>query len=414
MTPNTPDIEILIVGNEILSGRTIDTNSTYLINSLAGKRFPVRYISVAGDAKSDLVGALQAAFNRADIILATGGLGPTSDDITVEAVCEAFGRKQVFDEGVWEKIEELFRRRKRFMSDSNRKQAFIPEGAIPLRNPMGTAPGIRLESGGKRVYLMPGVPSEMQTIFETEILPEITASFDSAHIKTAVVLVTGISESEVFDKVKHLPGAKEYLAFYPSPEGITISIRTPDGAPASALDLQMRITEILGDVVFSTTGESLEQVVGKMLIEKKLTLGIAESCTGGLIAHRITNIPGSSKYFLCGVVAYSNESKEKVLGIDGNIIRSHGAVSMDVAAAMAEGIRKISGADIGISTTGIAGPSGGNDEKPVGLMFAGYSTVSGTETQKVQFVEDRLINKSRMSQVVLDILRLHLKRDYKK
>ncbi|MFA6472107.1 MAG: competence/damage-inducible protein A [Candidatus Latescibacterota bacterium] len=409
----TPDIEILIVGNEILSGRTVDRNSAYLINSLAGKGFPVRYISVAGDIKSDLVGALKTACKRADIVLVSGGLGPTSDDITVEAVCEAFGRKQVFDEGVWQKIEELFRLRKRFMSDSNRKQAFIPEGAVPLRNPGGTAPGILLESGGKSIYLMPGVPSELQTIFKTEILPRIAVSFESAHIKTAGVIVTGISESEVFDRVKHLPGAKEYLAYYPTPEGITISIRTPDDAPADAFELQMRITEILGDVVFSSTGESLEKIVGNMLIEKNLTLGIAESCTGGLIANRITNIPGSSNYFLCGVVTYSNASKEKILGIDRDSICSHGAVSKEVAAAMAERIRIISGADIGISTTGIAGPGGGSDEKPVGYMFAGYSTVSGTETQKFQFIEDRLINKSRMSQAVLDILRLHLKRDYK-
>jgi nicotinamide-nucleotide amidase len=407
-----PDIEILIVGNEILSGRTIDRNSSFLIKSLAGKGFPVRYISVAGDVKSDLVGALLTAFERADIILVTGGLGPTSDDITVEAVCEAFGRKQVFNDDVYRNIEELFRRRKRFMSDSNRKQAIIPEGGIPLRNPMGTAPGILLTSDGKRIYLMPGVPSEMRNIFETEILPEIAGSFESAHIETATLTVTGISESEVYDKVKHLPGAKEYLAFYPSPEGITISIRTPLEAAMGAQDLQNEIAEILGDVVFTITGEPLEKVVGNMLMERKLTLGIAESCTGGLIASRITDIPGSSAYFLFGAVTYSNESKQQVLGIDSESIRAHGAVSAEIAAAMAEGIRKISGADIGISTTGIAGPDGGSDEKPVGLMFAGYSTDKGTETQKMQFVEDRLINKSRMSQAVLDILRLHLKRDY--
>ena len=408
----TPDIEILIVGNEILSGRTIDKNSIYLVNSLAGKGFPVRFISVAGDVMIDLVGALHIAHGRADVVLVTGGLGPTSDDITVEAAAEAFGRKLVFDEGVFRKIEELFRRRRRFMSDSNRKQAYIPEGAAPIRNPVGTAPGIRLESGGKRVYLMPGVPSEMRTMFETAILPEITASFESAHIETAVVQVTGISESELFDKVKHLPGAKDYLAFYPGPEGITVSIRTPGGAPLVALALQAGITEILGDVVFSTAGEPLEQVVGKLLVERKLTLGIAESCTGGLIAHRITNIPGSSDYFLCGVVTYSNESKQGVLGIDEHLIRTYGAVSAETAGAMADGIRRLSGADIGISTTGIAGPGGGSGEKPVGLMFAGYSTALRTETQKLQFVEDRVINKSRMSQAVLDILRLHLKRDY--
>jgi nicotinamide-nucleotide amidase len=250
----------------------------------------------------------------------------------------------------------------------------------------------------------------MQAIFDRSIVPEISASHDPDPSETETIHVTGISESELYDRIRHLPSARESFAYYPNPEGIMVSIRTGKTSPVRARELRDAVVGILGERVYSVRGESLEQVVGKMLAERRLTLGVAESCTGGLIAHRLTNIPGSSAYLLCGAVTYSNDSKIRVLGVESGLIEKHGAVSPQTAAAMAEGIRKISGADIGISTTGIAGPGGATTEKPVGLMYAGYSDSRITETQKLHFAEDRIINKHRMSQAVLDILRLHLER----
>lgn len=407
----TPSIELLIIGNEILSGRTIDRNASFLIHRLAEAGFSARHITVVGDDMTDLVRAFRIAAGRADIVLATGGLGPTSDDLTVEAASGAFGRNLVLDEGVLLAIEELFRRRKRFMSESNRRQAMLPEGATAIPNPLGTAPGIRMNSGDAVVYLMPGVPAEMQAIFSESVLPEIARSFEPEQVETANVRVTGMSESELYDTIRLLPGAREAFAFYPNPEGILVRIRTGKDAPMGASALRDEAARLLGGRVYSTNDESLEQVVGRLLKERRKKVGVAESCTGGLVAHRLTNIPGASDYFLCGVIAYSNESKHEVLGVDPALIARYGAVSAEVAAAMAEGVRRISGADIGISTTGIAGPGGGSVEKPIGLMFAGYSAEEGKETKKLHFAEERIINKHRMSQAVLDILRIHLENE---
>ncbi|MCE5251219.1 competence/damage-inducible protein A [bacterium] len=406
----TPVIEIIVVGNEILSGRTIDCNAAYLIDTLMKAGFPVRHVSVVGDYIPDISVAFRTALERSDVTLATGGLGPTSDDVTVQALAEAFGRELVLDEEVLGRIEALFRRRKWFMSESNKKQALIPTGAVPLVNPIGTAPGISLELNGHVVYLMPGVPNEMRLMFDQEVLPLIRDGYESSKAETATVHVTGISESGLYERIGILPGAREAFSYYPGPEGIAVVIRTEENAPMSASALSDEIVAILGDLVYSTGGESMEKVVGDMLVGNGLTIGIAESCTGGLVTHRLTNVPGSSAYLLAGLVTYSNESKCSVLGVDPGLIGSHGAVSAEVAGAMAEGVRNVTGADIGLSTTGIAGPGGGSDEKPVGLLYAGISTVYGTETKKLQFVVDRLINKSRMSQAVLDILRLHLKK----
>jgi nicotinamide-nucleotide amidase len=378
---------------------------------LYGCGFDVSYISFVGDNVSDIAGAFKNSVKRADIVISTGGLGPTSDDITAESAAKAFGLELVLDEKVLENIKELFRRRNRFMSDSNLKQAYIPKGAEALDNPNGTAPGIHVEYKGSHIYIMPGVPVEVKTIFRESILPKIKESFNASHMKTASVNATGITESEIFDRLKDIPGAKDCLRYYPSPEGIEIKIVTEENSEYDSLKIREQIKNLLGEFIYSTEGEKLEEVLGRMLKEHKMKIAVAESCTGGLISHRITNIPGSSEYFLCGVTVYSNESKQKILGVDKELIIKHGAVSAKVADAMAEGVRKLSGADIGVSTTGIAGPGGGSLQKPVGLMYAGISTAGGIETKRLQFVEDRIINKIRMSQAVLDLIRYYLKRN---
>ncbi len=412
-----PVIEIIVVGNEIISGKTADINAPYMRNSLADAGFTVNFISFVSDVVREISEAIHNAVSRAHIVLVSGGLGPTSDDVTIEAAAEAFGVKLIPDKQVLKRIEQMFKRRNRFMSESNKKQALIPENAEAIMNPAGTAPGVcmKVPSGqhsmkcGSMAYFMPGVPVEMQRMFDEVILPRIKGSFEPSPVQTASVSVTGISESELYDTIGHLSGAGEAFAYYPGYSGIEIIIRTGEQSPLSASELRDEVIEILGDRVFSTSGESIEQVIGEKFIEQGLTVGIAESCTGGLIAHRLTNIPGSSAFFLGGVVAYSNESKTAILGVNPALIKTYGAVSAEVAAAMAEGMRRITCSDIGISTTGIAGPGGGSPEKPVGLMYMGISSEQGTNTKKLLFAGDRLINKKRMSQSVLDILRYHLK-----
>ena len=410
MKKKKPVIEILIAGDEILSNPAHDRNAQYLVDTLLAAGFEVDFISIVGDVIPDIVRALENSSERADIVLVTGGLGPTSDDVTVEALAKTFGLNLVLDKKVLKWIEDVFRRRNRYMSDSNKKQAMIPEDSTPLANRNGTAPGIFIEVNDTDFYLMPGVPFEMKMMFNDVILPRITDSYESSQADVATLSVTGISESELYSKIGCLPGAKDALKYYPGPEGIIVKINAAKDSPASSAILSEKILDILGDLVYSTKGESLEQVVGEMLIERGLTIAVAESCTGGLVAHRLTKIPGASNYLLCDVVAYSNDSKHKILGVEKELIETHGAVSAEVVSAMSEGIRKISGADIGISTTGIAGPGCGIVEKHNGLMYNGIYTDNGTETKKLQFVEDRLINIHIMSQVVLDMLRYFLKK----
>ncbi|MFC1560843.1 competence/damage-inducible protein A [Candidatus Latescibacterota bacterium] len=409
MKKKKPVIEILIVGDEILSNPAQERNVQYIVDTLLASGFKVDFISIVGDVIYDIVKALENSSERADIVLVTGGLGPTSDDVTVEAFAKTFGLNLVLDKKVLKWIEDVFRRRNRYMSDSNRKQAMIPESSTPLENRNGTAPGIFIEMNDTDFYLMPGVPVEMEIMFYDIILPRIRDSYKSSQADVATLSVTGISESELYSKIGCLPRAKDAVKYYPCPEGIIVKITAGEDSHDSLVILREKILDILGDLVYSTKGESLEQVVGEMLIEKGITIASAESCTGGLVAHRLTKIPGASNYLLCDVVAYSNESKHKILGVEKELIRTHGAVSAEVVSAMSEGVRKISGADIGISTSGIAGPGGGSEEKPIGLLYIGISADNGTETKKLQFVEDRLINISMMSQVVLDMLRYYLK-----
>ncbi len=414
MKKKKPVIEILIIGDEILSNPARDKNSQYLVDTLSGGGFRVNFIDYVGDVITDIVGAFQHSVKRADIILVTGGLGPTSDDMTVEAAAKAFGLNLILDEKALKWIEDIFRRRNRFMSDSNRKQALVPEGSFPFRNEKGTAPVIFIEVEETDIYLMPGVPGEMSTMFNNFVFPRIKDYFETSPINVVSLNITGIAESELYDRIIGIRGVKDAVRYYPGYEGITVKIITDEDSPVDADSLKVKIQNTLGDLVYSTENESLEQVVGKMLSDKGLTIAVAESCTGGLVAHRLTNVPGSSDYLLCGVVAYSNESKQRLLGVDRGLIETYGAVSAEVAQAMSEGVRRISGADIGISATGIAGPCGGSEKKPVGLMFSGISSENGTETKKLQFVEDRIINKSRMSQAVLDIIRNYLKEEQRK
>ena len=411
-----PAIHILVIGDEILSGRIRDTNAPWLRDHLADAGFDVRAVVNAGDDIDDLTAVFRDAARRADVVLATGGLGPTSDDVTVEALARAFGRELRIDEAVVKHIRALFRRRNRTMSESNIRQARIPVGGEVIENEFGTAPGTALalnagDTGGGActVYLMPGVPKEMRDMFEASVLPRIRDAWEPAEVETASVMVTGMSESMIFDTIRDLPGAERVVSYYPGLEGIEVRIRTDSDAPLAAQALRDRIAGRLGDAVFSTTGERIEEVVAGLLFARGLTVGVAESCTGGLVSHLLTGVPGSSAYFLLGVTAYANEAKTDILGVDPSLIAEHGAVSAEVAAAMADGVRRVAGADIGLSTTGIAGPGGATPGKPLGLMFAGIADSGEIRTNRLQFFEDRHINKGRMSRAVLNILRCALR-----
>jgi len=405
-----PVIEIVIVGDEILSGRTRDTNAVFMIDTLGDEGYSVSHVSIVGDNYADIADVFGSAVRRSDIVLVTGGLGPTSDDRTVEALARTFGMELVENVEVLDHIQALFARRGWYMSESNRKQALVPRGAGALDNPNGTAPGIRAVLPGGTVgsnavfYLMPGVPREMRAMFADTVLPGIKKVFAPRGCETVSVHVTGIGESTLYDRIKDIPGAEGAFAFYPYYTGIEVKIRTEADADVPASVLRDKIIGRLGDNVFST-GATFEETLAGMLIERGLTIAVAESCTGGLVSDRLTDVPGSSAYMLLGVVAYANEAKISVLGVDGILVARHGAVSAEVAGAMAEGIKHISGADIGISTTGIAGPSGATPEKPLGLMYAGLCSPRGTVTKKLQFGVERIINKKRMSQAVLDFVR---------
>ncbi len=403
-----PVIELVIVGNEILANPSRDRNSHILVKNLVSAGFPVQFIAVVGDARDDIIGVFGTAARRSDVVLVTGGLGPTSDDLTVSALADAFKRELAFDEEVMTLIRDRFRRRNRPMSESNRKQAMIPVGAQVIPNEWGTAPGIYLRAEHADFYLMPGVPREMERMFSEKVLPRLRDEYLSTIVEVEILSVSGTTESELYDRICRIPGVRDSVFFYPSPTGITVRIVTTEDASWSARTLRVQIVEELGDLVYAASETSMEEVVGALLAERRLTIAVAESCTGGLVMHRLTNIPGSSRYVLCGVIAYSNESKTNLLGVDAGIIEAHGAVSAEVAVAMASGIRERTGADIGVSTTGIAGPGGGSADKPVGLMYCGISTGERTVTKKLQFVEDRIINKGRMSQTVLDKVRAYL------
>ena len=403
-----PIIEIIIVGDEILADPGRDSNSRHIAGVLAGEGFDIAGIAVVGDREEDIARVLTGAAGRADAVLVTGGLGPTSDDLTIPSAAKAFGLPLVLDEPSLREIEGFFRRRGRVMTESNRKQAMLPRGARALGNTAGTAPGVLLEAEGTAFFFMPGVPFEMYGMLEREVLPYLREQFTPKPITAAVVKVTGIGESALYDRILGIPGVIETARFYPGPHGITVRIIAPADSGFQAAEISSAIREKTGHLVYAASDRALEEVVGSLLIENGKTIAVAESCTGGLVADRLTDVPGSSRYFLMGVVAYSDESKRRILGVGPDLIEAHGAVSGPVAAAMAEGIRRVSGADIGVSTTGIAGPGGGSAEKPVGLMYQSLSHEGGSITKKLQFGEKRRINKDRMSQSVLDMVRYYV------
>jgi nicotinamide-nucleotide amidase len=403
--------EIIAIGSELLTPYRLDTNSLFLTDGLNQVGIRVVHKAVVGDSLDDMRASFRQALDRADLIVACGGLGPTDDDRTREAVADLLGRKLELNEDVLRHIQELFRRFGRVMPEINRRQAMVPEGATVIPNPRGSAPGLWIEASGHIVILLPGVPSELRAMFEQEIRPRLTRLGHDERLFTRDLRITGLPESEVEQRVSPL------YALYPdtettilaSPPGIQLHPRVWSRDPAKAnqvLDeMVKRMALALGEHLYSTEGEAMEEVVARSLTENRATIAVAESCTGGLLAERLTNIPGSSVYFLGGVVCYSNELKSALVDVPAELIESKGAVSPEVALALADGIRQRTGATIGVGVTGIAGPGGGTPEKPVGLVHIGIADERGPRERRFQFPGDRERIRMHASQTALDSVR---------
>ena len=405
------DAEIIAVGSEMLTSQRLDTNSLFITDQLNTLGVEVRRKLVVGDDRAILTAAVRHALAHAGVVIVTGGLGPTEDDLTRESVAEALGRPLEFQQQLSDAIEERFRRRQRKMAENNKRQAFLVQGASVLPNPNGTAVGQWIPEDGRVVMLLPGPPGELKPMFANECVPRLAALLPAQVIRTRVYRVTGMTESDLDHLIapvysKYANPATTILA---SPYDIQIHLRARCATEAEAKRLLAEVSgpmeELLGDRIFSRNGDSLEAVVGAMLRERGATLAIAESCTGGMIAERVTSIPGSSDYFAGGFVVYSNKMKEAALGIRPELIARHTAVSEEVARAMAQCAQLRAGATYAISTTGEAGPESSTGA-PVGTVYVGFAgPQDAAEARRFHLPGDRARIRLFATQAALDYLR---------
>ena len=410
--------EIIAVGSELLTPDFRDTNSLFLTAGLNGIGIGVSFKTVVGDGERDLARALRTALGRSRLVLCMGGLGPTEDDRTRETLAKVLGRKLVFREAIRRRIRDRFRRRGLVMSPSNLKQCYVIEGSEVLDNPNGTAPGLWLETGRHRIALLPGPPREIRPMFERQVLPRLASGRPGATTLRRVLRLTGLGESAMESRIRAFyravpPEVTVTTLAAPGDLSVRLSLAAPGdraGAEASLDGLEAELVEALGPWIYSRDGRSLEEVVGGLLAGAGRTIACAESCTGGLIAHRLTDVPGSSSYFLESAVVYGNAAKTKRLGVPPALIERHGAVSAVVARAMALGIRRTSGADLGLAVTGIAGPGGGTPRKPVGLVYIALAGLRGVAVRRNLFFGGRADVKFQSSQRALDMVRKSLSR----
>jgi nicotinamide-nucleotide amidase len=406
--------EIIAVGSELLTPFRTDTNSLWLTERLNTVGVEVKLKTIVGDDDARLEETIRDALKRSGIVVLTGGLGPTEDDITRKIAARSLGRRLLLDEKVLEEIRTKFLRWGRKMPEINARQAMVVEGAEVLPNPNGSAPGMYLEHEGRVVVLLPGPPREMKPMFDTNVLPKLSERAGAVRVVRRVLRVAGLGESAVDERI-----APVYTQ-YRNPQTtilftntdieihLTAQAKTEPEAELLLDGLAGQIEERLGEAVFAFRGETMEEVVGLRLAVGGFTLATAESCTGGLIAHRLTEVPGSSTYFMEGVVTYSNEAKTRLLGVPAELIESRGAVSAEVAEAMAEGVKRRAGTDFGLSVTGVAGPGGGTEEKPVGLVYVALADDAHTEHRRLMLPGDRHLIRWRASQFALDLLRRRL------
>jgi nicotinamide-nucleotide amidase len=403
--------EIIAVGSELLTPDRIDTNSLFLTQRLNHLGIAVARKTVVGDRHEHVRDAFRCALDRCDLVVSSGGLGPTLDDLTREAVAELLSRKLVLNNSVLQNIEARFRRLGRTMPDVNKRQAMVPEGADLLENPRGTAPGLWLESAGRIVVLLPGPPHELKAMFTEKVEPRLERLAGATRLFYREMRTAGLTESEVEQRTA--PIYTQYTdvqtTILTAPGEIQLHLRvwSSDHAAAERMldELIERITLALGENVFTSNGQTLEEIVAGQLALHQATVATAESCTGGLLAERLTRIPGSSSYFLGGAVCYSNDLKIAWADVPAELIEAKGAVSPEVAQALAQGIRRRIGATLGIGITGVAGPSGGSPEKPVGLVYIALADANGSRDRTLRFPGDRERIRWHASQAALDMLR---------
>jgi len=426
--------ELISIGTELLLGQVVDTNGAYLASRLGSLGIEVCYKSTVGDIEIEIEHALRQAFSRSEFIITIGGLGPTEDDLTKKVMARALGKSLVLDEEILHKIKSNFTSQGLSMPAANIKQAFIPQDTRVLKNSVGTAPGLIMREGKTIIVALPGPPWELRRIFEDQVVPFIEKEYPPKNLMVTKVLKTcGLKESEVDEKIKDIMTGQTPLeaiekplsvdkaltgqtnpsiGLLAHPTGIDIRI-TVRGSDKSKLKqmiagVESEIGHRLGQYIFGVDDQTLEQVVGFLLYMNKLTISVAESCTGGLVSHKLTNIPGSSNYYKGSVVAYSDQIKKRSLGVDKKNLDEFGAVSEQVAKQMARGVRKACKADLGLAITGIAGPTGGTHERPVGLVYIALAAGRKVKVKEHKFNGPREVIKEKAATAALDMLRRYL------
>jgi len=406
---------IISIGNELLNGQTVDTNTTWLCAKLISVGIPTVSSYTIVDDIEEIAGCIGKASAQADIILITGGLGPTDDDVTRQAVAKFLNTKLVLDGDVLEKIQNFFKTRRYNMPEKNKIQAYIPEKTSPIQNDLGTAAGILYKEEKKLIAAMPGVPAEMKKMMLNTVLPEIEKNSSGQCVVIKKLKCFGAGESKIAEMLGDLMDRNRNPIINCTVDYGIITLHVVATGSSRAEAERMAVNDIdklknmLGDLVFGQDNQGLPEVVAEMLTRKGLTLALAESCTGGMIAEWLTDIPGASKYFGYGWVTYSNQAKQSQLGVKEEIIEKYGAVSAETAFEMAKNARKIANSDLGVAVTGIAGPAGGSEQKPVGLVYIAIASKNGTETKKFIFARnDRHFIRTRTAQTALNLLRLNL------
>ena len=397
---------IISVGNELLMGFTLDSNSTWIARKLLDLGIKVDLKLTIADNEGEILEAFKTLSSRCDVILCTGGLGPTSDDVTKSAYCDFIQAGLELNEDYLEELKKKFEDRQLVMSDSNREQAMVPDKGETIPNSLGSALGLKYVNEENHIYVMPGVPSEMKRMMEETVLPELEQlPRDELHVTT--IRLTGILESALYDQVKDLLNDNIVkVAFLPGFLGVDVRLMSRD--KDSLLELSGQFFDRLGNYVYAEDWETLEDAVGRLLIERGLTLATAESCTGGLLGNRITNVAGSSEYYLGGIVSYSDAAKMNLLGVSQETLKEFGAVSEETAQEMAAGARRVLQSDVGVSITGIAGPTGGTEDKPVGLVYIAVDVAGDVAVRKFVFSEDRRYNKELSAQAALNLVRMSM------
>jgi len=407
---------IITIGDEILIGQIVNTNSAFIGEQLTLHQISITGSSVIPDDEETILSEFKSVYAKNDLVIVTGGLGPTHDDVTRKCVVDFFDTELIMNDEILADIKKFFEVRGRELTKINEEQALVPKIATPIRNTRGTAPGIWIEKKGKLFVVLPGVPYEMKEMMLGFVIPKLVEKLGlkKQHIIIKTLLTTGIPESILYEKLgdldQLLKGAK--MAFLPNQFGVRLRVKVNEKTEEEAInkidEVEQKIRAVAGKYIYGKNDDTLEAVVAKLLIDRGLKIAIAESCTGGLISHRLTNISGSSQFLERGIVAYSNAAKVELLKVDEDTIAKNGAVSLEVAMQMAEGVKSVSASDIGLAVTGIMGPTGATATKHVGMVYVGICDDKICSAKEFRFGDDRLLNKDRTSQAALEMLRRNL------